>query len=82
MSDIVDGLSEYIRAGFDPHNQMKEARSEIERLRAENARLREALEEIANAPVPDTRFNGRGYVPDFDGFKPIARAALAEKEST
>lgn len=42
MSDIVDNLSDYIRAGFDPHNQLKEARSEIERLRAENARLREA----------------------------------------
>ena len=33
MSDIVDTLSDYIRAGFDPHNQMKEARTEIERLR-------------------------------------------------
>ncbi len=50
------------------------------RMHVENARLREALEEIANAPVPDTRFNGRGYVPDFDGFKPIARAALAGQE--
>lgn len=35
MSNIVDSLSDYIRAGFDPHNQLKEARSEIERLRAD-----------------------------------------------
>lgn len=52
MSDIVDNLSDYIRAGFDPHNQLKEARSEIERLRDENVRLREALEKIAALDVP------------------------------
>lgn len=68
MSDIVDNLSDYIRAGFDPHNQLKEARSEIERLRDENARLREALEgviRIADRDCPEFR---------------AARAALAEKE--
>lgn len=59
---------------------MEDCVHSIERLNAENERLREALEEIANAPVPDTRFNGRGYVPDFDGFKPIARTALAGQE--
>ena len=57
-----------------------EAIDEIKRLRAENERLREALEKIASAPYPDTRFNGRGMLPDFDGFKPIARAALGEEK--
>lgn len=32
MSDIVDDLNHYIRAGFDPHGVMKDARAEIERL--------------------------------------------------
>lgn len=67
MSDIVDNLSDYIRAGFDPHNQLKEARSEIERLRAEIARLREALEQIASGGL-------------FQHAHEFARAALAEKE--
>ena len=50
---------------------------ETDRLRAEIARKDAALKKIANAPVPDMYFNGRGYVPNFEGFKPIARAALA-----
>jgi hypothetical protein len=57
-----------------------EAADEIMRLQARIAALEEALTLIANAPVPDTRFNGRGMVPDFDGFKVIARAALAKGE--
>lgn len=68
MSNIVDSLSDYIRAGFDPHNQLKEARGEIKRLNAENARLREALEgviRIADRDCPEFR---------------AARAALAGKE--
>lgn len=78
MRDIVTRLRGFW--GDVTNRDILEAAEEIERLNVENARLREALEEIANAPVPDTRFNGRGYVPDFDGFKPIARAALAEQE--
>lgn len=56
------------------------AADEIERLQARETRLREALEKIASAPYPDTRFNGRGMIPDFDGFKSIARAALEDEK--
>jgi hypothetical protein len=75
MADIV----RWLRTVADDW-RCDEAADEIDRLRAENERLREALEKIASAPYPDTRFNGRGMLPDFDGFKPIARAALGEEK--
>jgi len=76
MSDIVDSLSDYIRAGFDPHNQLKEARGEIERLNAEIARLREALIRIET--LADEMMLGRSsYV---GAIRDTARAALAEQE--
>ena len=85
MSDIVDTLSDYIRAGFDPHNQMKEARSEIERLNAENERLREALRKLITHALDCEKrldeFHGLGDDAG-SGMSSVvcgARAALAEK---
>jgi len=94
--DIVERIRNVGR-DYDFHENalIYEAADEIKRLREhiaqqqldivtlgqEVGRLREAMEKIANAPYPDTRFNGRGMIPDFDGFKPIARAALGEEKT-
>ena len=40
--DIVKRLNDLIRAGYEAHGVMNDARSEIDRLREENERLREA----------------------------------------
>ena len=77
---LRDKLTFETEFGVNTFEKMNVNRIEIERLRAREARLREALEKIASAPYPDTRFNGRGMLPDFDGFKPIARAALGEEK--
>ena len=41
--DIVKRLNDLIRAGYEAHGVMNDARSEIKHLRAENERLRKAL---------------------------------------
>jgi len=88
MSDILQRVEDMlVDCAIGPMRTLKtddltrvlyDASEEIVHLRARETRLREALEKIVNAPYPDTRFNGRGMIPDFDGFKSIARAALGE----
>ncbi len=78
MSDIVENLRQG-KAGYQSYSAFVqvtpthlEAANEIERLQAENVRLREALEKLA-------RLGAEPYYGNSDG-NMIARAALGEKE--
>ena len=79
MSNIVERLRAYVKDEGGWYNILEtceEAADEIERLRAENARLREALERISKLE--------NVTVSDFDGteweHQRIARAALKQSE--
>jgi hypothetical protein len=77
---LEDDLVKLEAAAESLREHIAQQQLDIVTLGQEVGRLREALEKIASAPYPDTRFNGRGMLPDFDGFKPIARAALGEEK--
>lgn len=66
MSDLVKRL----RSGYVSSGLMKEAAARIESLEAENKRLREALENIAQDCEAD-------YPPSHGAIKYAARAAAA-----
>lgn len=76
LDDLIDQLqTRHIKLGF---NEVTEslfiaAANELVRLRADNARLREALEKIAKHPTGGVGCNPVVFVKE-------ARAALAEQE--
>lgn len=83
MSDLIKRLRNYRIGDYqvaEPLDECIEAADEIERLRAQNAALREALEKIAQqSPEPSN-----SYDPQHENYLrrvliEIARTALEEK---
>ena len=78
MSDIVERLSDpgaYVTDWRDSLKMCKDAKDEIERLRAENARLRRALERIIQIDVnTDASWSSLGPCGV------VARRALTERK--